>query len=74
MINVRPTSSLSELKNEIVTTLCKDHGFMNLDVNKMQKGEQSRGTELGKEFLAHIHAQTPLDLIIKMLKNSIYSG
>ena len=74
VINVRPTTLLHELRTEIITNLCQQHGFTNLDVNKMQKGEQSRGTDLGKEMLKHVHEQMPLELIIRMLKNSIYSG
>lgn len=68
--------AFTELRNEIVGSLCTQHGFVNLDVLKIQKGEENRGTNLGKEL--HVHTAqgkaAPTALIVEMLKKVIYSG
>lgn len=48
VIHVRPQPKYAELRNEIINSLCAEHGFINLDIFKMQKGEENRGTNLGK--------------------------
>ena len=48
MIHVRSGANCEELRDEIVSSLSKDHGFLNLNVNECINGEIARGTELGK--------------------------
>jgi len=49
VVHVRPGYS-NELKTEIIEGLEKDHGFVNLDVSQCIKGENDRGTEIGRQF------------------------
>jgi len=53
IINVRSSGSeySKSLRDEIVENLSKDHGYINLDVDALIKGENDRRTEIGKEFL-----------------------
>jgi len=46
VIHIRPGSSV-ELRNEMVEKLSKEHGFVNLDVQKCMTGENDRGTTIG---------------------------
>ena len=46
VIHIRPGASV-ELRNEMVEKLSKEHGFVNLDVDKCMTGESDRGTNIG---------------------------
>ena len=46
VIHIRPGASI-ELRNEMVEKLSKEHGFVNLDVDKCMTGESDRGTNIG---------------------------
>jgi hypothetical protein len=48
VIHVRSGANCEELRDEIVNSLSKDHGFINLNVNECIDGENARGTELGR--------------------------
>jgi adenylate kinase family enzyme len=81
VIHVRPGGGSSgDLRREIVaqlTSLPADQGpFINLDVDKIQRGENERGTNIGKE-LKNLVAQSkvaPAELTVRMLNKIIYSG
>jgi len=47
VIHIRPGTN-TELKHQIVSELCKDHGFVELDVEECIKGEHERGTGIGQ--------------------------
>lgn len=75
VIHVRPGAS-TELKKEIVENLANDHGFVNLDVDKIQRGENERGTMIGHELQNLVKASkvVPAELTVRMLNKIIYSG
>lgn len=75
VIHVRPGST-TELKDQIIKGLEADHGFVNLDVSECIKGENERGTMVGKEFFKLVvQAKViPAEMIVKMLNKIIYSG
>ena len=78
VINVRSSGSeySQALRDEIVGNLSKDHGYINLDVDSLIKGENDRRTEIGKEFLSIVAGCKLItaQLTVKMLRNIIYSG
>lgn len=75
VIHVRPGST-TELKDQIIQGLEADHGFVNLDVSECIKGENERGTMVGREFFKLVvQAKViPAEMIVKMLNKIIYSG
>jgi adenylate kinase family enzyme len=80
IIHVRPGAAASgDLRREIVsqlTSLPADQRFINLDVDKIQRGENERGTLVGQE-LQNLVAQSkvaPADLTVRMLNKIIYCG
>jgi adenylate kinase len=75
VIHIRPGAS-PELRNEIVEKLAKEHGFINLDVDKCMRGENERGTAIGLQLIKLVEQSKiiPGDLIVKMLKMIIYCG
>ena len=77
VIHVRPgAASSGDLRKQIVENLSKDHGFINLDVDKIQRGENERGTNIGGE-LQRLVVQSkvvPAELTVRMLNKIIYSG
>jgi len=75
IINIRDGSKV-ELQQEIMTNLCGNHGFINLDVTALQAAETERGTDIGKEFvkLAKQDKNVPAGLIVRMLNRIIYCG
>jgi hypothetical protein len=50
VIHVRVGDNQSKLRDEIVSNLSKDHGFVALDVKKIVSGESNRATLIGKRF------------------------
>lgn len=81
VIHVRPgAASSGELRREIVeqlTSLSADQGpFINLDVDKIQRGENERGTNIGKELqrLVSQSKVAPAELTVRMLNKIIYCG
>lgn len=75
VIHIRPGASV-ELRNEMVEKLSKEHGFINLDVQKCMTGENDRGTPIGL-ILRKLVEQAkiiPAELIVSMLKKIIYCG
>ena len=58
VIHVRPggsdiknaDGSKLDLRKQIIDNLAADHGFVNLDVDKIQRGENERGTSIGQEL------------------------
>jgi adenylate kinase family enzyme len=75
VIHIRPGSS-TELRNEMVEKLSKEHGFVNLDIEKCIKGENERGTAIGMQLrkLVEQGKIIPGDLIVRMLKMIVYCG
>jgi len=76
VIHVRPGANSGDLREQIVSNLSKDHGFINLDIKKCIVGECDRGTDIGKE-LRRLVANSKIigaDLIVKMLNKIIYCG
>lgn len=75
VIHIRAGAS-PELRNEIVEKLSKQHGFINLDVEKCMRGENDRGTAIGLQLRKLVEQAKiiPGDLIVKMLKMIIYCG
>lgn len=76
IIHVRPGGGSNDLRQEIVDKLSKDHGFVNLDINQCIKGENLRGTNIGKQFEKLVVAAKviPADMIVRMLNKIIYCG
>lgn len=66
VIHVRSGANCEELRDEIVSSLSKDHGFINLNVNECINGENARGTELGKKFYSLVNNSKviPSNLIV----------
>ena len=75
VIHIRPGSSI-ELRNEMVDKLSKEHGFVNLDVQKCMTGESDRGTNIGIQLRKLVEQAKiiPAELIVRMLKRIIYCG
>ena len=69
MIHIRPLVKFTELRNEMIQSLCSQHGFVHLDILKIQKGAEARGTQLGQvyETIAK-QGPPPPELAIDMLK------
>lgn len=77
VIHVRPgAGGGNELRREIVEKLSAEHGFVNLDVDKIQRGENERGTNVGKELqrLVEQSKVVPAETTVRMLNKIIYSG
>ena len=69
VIHVRPLVKFTELRNEIIQSLCGQHGFVHLDIHKIQKGAENRGTQLGQVYHALAAAgPPPPELAVDMLK------
>jgi adenylate kinase family enzyme len=75
ILHVRPNSKMVDLHNVIVDSLVKE-GYVNLDLLEIAKGLQERGNMLGKLYKAQSAGEraVPAELIIQMLKSSIYCG
>ena len=77
VIHVRPGAGAgNELRREIVEKLSSEHGFINLDVDKIQRGENERGTNVGKELLRLVEQSkvVPAHTCVAMLNKIIYCG
>ena len=76
MIHIRAGKSKSGLQQEIATNLCKNHGFINLDITKLQSAEMDRGTTIGQEFVKLLQQDKniPASLTVKMLNKILYCG
>ena len=48
VIHVRSGANCEELRDEIISSLTQEHGFINLNVNECINGESARNTQLGK--------------------------
>lgn len=76
VIHIRAGKSKSGLQQEIAANLCKNHGFINLDITKLQSAEMDRGTTIGQEFVKLLQQDKniPASLTVKMLNKILYCG
>lgn len=75
VIHVRAGASSNDLRRDIITQL-QEHEFVNLDVNSLIRDENERKTAIGQEFHSLVSAGKLIsaDMIVRMLRNIIYSG
>jgi adenylate kinase family enzyme len=75
VIHIRPGAS-PELRNNMIEKLSKEHGFVNLDVEKCMRGENDRGTLVGIQLRKLVEQAKiiPAELIVRMLRRIIYCG
>ena len=50
VIHVRPQVKLSELRDHMIKSLVTEHNFINLDIAKIQRGNDQRQTDFGIEL------------------------
>jgi adenylate kinase family enzyme len=77
VVHIRPGAQTpNKLGEEIVAKLSKEHGFVNLDVNKCIDGEFARRTNFGVELEKYIRASKiiPANMVVEMLRKIIYCG
>lgn len=75
VIHIKPTAKHNDLRNEMINDLVNTHGFTHIDVIKVARGEENRGTALGLEYKHCMEKNKPLiKVYIEMLKRSIFCG
>lgn len=76
VIHVRPGAKSDALRKEITNRLCAEHGFINVDVPELIRGEINRKTPIGLEMhgLETQGRPIPADLVVRMLQKIVYSG
>jgi adenylate kinase family enzyme len=76
VIHVRAGASSNDLRREIIEKLVDQYSFTNLDVNSLIRDENERKTAIGQEFHSLVSAGKLIsaDMIVRMLRNIIYSG
>lgn len=69
VIHVR-AGTKGDLRKEITTKLCKEHGFINLDVPELVKGEINRKTPIGLEMQSADANGRPISakILVRMLQ------
>jgi adenylate kinase family enzyme len=75
VIHIRPGPDTHDLKKEVTEQLQKC-GFMNLDINSLNRLEAERKTAIGQEMHAMVQGSKtiPAEMIIRMLKMIVFNG
>jgi adenylate kinase family enzyme len=75
IIHIRPGPDTHDLKKEVTEQLTKA-GFMNLDINSLNRLEAERKTAIGLEMHQMVQGSKtiPAEMIIRMLKMIIFNG
>jgi hypothetical protein len=78
VVVIRPgaTAATAELRAEIAKNLAENHGYMNVDVKKLENDEMERKTNIGLEMTETIQNGKKIapELTVKMLKKVVYNG